>query len=96
MSDLTSKEKKHLRALGQRVHAMASVGKAGLSDNVIEGIKTLLEQHELVKVHIPAGGGDARTAMADELALRTESQRIALVGRMVLLYRANGRFVVTP
>jgi len=89
MSDLTSKEKKHLRSLGQRIHAMASVGKAGMSESVIKGIQALLEQHELVKVRIPAGGGDERTAMAEELASLTQSQPVALVGRMVLLYRPN-------
>ncbi len=91
MSDLTSKQKQRLRSLGQKIHAMASVGKAGTSESVIKGIQTLLEQHELVKVHIPAGSGDERTAMADELASRTQSQRVALVGRMVLLYRLGER-----
>jgi RNA-binding protein len=89
MIDLTSKEKKHLRSLGQRIHAMASVGKAGMSESVIKGIQALLEQHELVKVRIPAGGGDERTATAEELASLTQSQRVALVGRMVLLYRPS-------
>jgi RNA-binding protein len=87
MSELTSKQKKHLRSLGQRIHAMASVGKAGLSESVIEGIKTLLDQHELVKVRVPPG--DERSVIADDLASRTQSQRIALVGRMVLLYRTG-------
>ena len=89
MSELTSKEKKQLRSLGQRIHAMASVGKAGMSESVVKGIQTLLEQHELVKVRIPPGDGDERTATADELASRTQSQRVALVGRMVLLYRTS-------
>jgi RNA-binding protein len=87
--ELTSKEKKYLRGLGQHLPAIASVGKAGLSEGVVQGIVTLLEQHELIKVHIPAGSGPDRKEMADELARQAAAQCVGLVGRMVVLYRPN-------
>jgi RNA-binding protein len=85
---LTSKQKQHLRGLGQRLRATAAVGKAGMSDGVAAGIRALLDRHELVKVHITEGGGE-RTAAAEELASRTDSHVVTVIGRMVLLYRAN-------
>lgn len=91
MAELTSRQKKELRATAQRLPAVASVGKAGLTEGVLDGIKTLLAQHELIKVHIPAGSGAERDTMAAELAAATDSALIAQIGRMVVLYRANNQ-----
>lgn len=87
LTELTSKQKKQLRAMGQTLDAQASVGKAGLTQPVVDGIMTLMKHHELIKVHIPAGSSHERQAMANDLAEKTDSQLVGLVGRMVLLYR---------
>ncbi len=89
MAELTSKQKKHLRGLAQRIKPLAAVGKSGLSEPLQRSISMLLDRHELVKVNIPAGHADARKAMARQLAEATRSELIAQVGRMVVLYRAN-------
>lgn len=85
--ELTAKQKKHLRGLGQKLAAITAVGKAGLTDGVIQTLNTLLDQHELVKVHVPAGPD--RFAVADLLAEQTHATCVGLVGRMALLFRRN-------
>ena len=87
--ELTSKQKKQLRGLGQGIEAAATVGKAGLTQGVVEGISILLGHQELLKVRIPTGSGDQRQQMGDDLAARTNSALIGVVGRTVLLYREN-------
>ena len=89
MTELTSKQKKQLRSLGQRIDAAAAVGKAGLTPAFVRTVSELLAQHELLKVHIPPGSAEERAAAADELAHLTDSQPIAVVGRMALAYRPN-------
>ncbi len=89
MIELSPKQKKHLRSLGQRIKPVATVGKAGISEAIQRTISALLDQHELVKINIPAGDASARQAAAQELATATNSALVSLVGRMVVLYRAN-------
>ena len=84
---LTGKQKTYLRGLGQKLHAVGAVGKAGLTDALIRNIGTLLDRHELIKVHVPAG--PERKDIAAELAAATQSDCAGLVGRMALLYRPN-------
>ena len=87
--ELTGKQKRHLRSLGQRLEPAVTVGKAGLSDAAIANLSRLLDQHELVKVRIPAGSADDRDLMGMELAQKTASACANVLGRTVLLFRAN-------
>ena len=89
MIELTTKQKTHLRGLAQRLDAATSVGKAGLTDAVTATVSRLLDRHELVKIHIPAGPNEERQDTAQTLAQATNAALVAVVGRMVVLYRPN-------
>ena len=88
-AELTGRQKRFLRGLGQTLRPAASVGKEGLSDGVVGNVKALLAAMELVKVRIPAGDGKGRQQMGQDLAAATGSTCLAVIGRTVLLYRAN-------
>jgi RNA-binding protein len=88
---LTSKQKKHLRALGRSVPAGASIGKEGRSEGFVKTVGLLLERHELVKVRLPADPPKVRQEAAESLAETTGATCIAVVGRTALLYRPNDR-----
>jgi len=92
MQKLTGKQKRHLRGIGQRLGALASVGKAGVSDAFVEAVRGLLSQEELVKIRLPAGPGKWRQAIASQIAESVEAVCVGVVGRTALLYRANEEF----
>jgi RNA-binding protein len=87
--DLTSGQKKFLRAKGQRFEPLSSVGKAGLTEQIIQNIQALLAQRELIKVRLAESFGSARADDARQLAEATGSAVVAVVGRNVMLYRPN-------
>lgn len=89
MEQLTSKQKSHLRSLGQNLKPLCIIGKAGLTESLKHNIDALLEQHELVKVRIPAGPGPQREATAEELASSASAELVGVIGRTVLLYRPS-------
>ena len=89
MGELTGKQKRHLRALGQKLPAAAAVGKAGLTEAVTANLIALLDRHELVKVRLGEGGAADRDALAAQLEQATGAQCVGVVGRTALLYRAN-------
>jgi len=86
---LTGKQKNYLRGLGQKLRPVCIIGKSGLTDSLGRNISALLEQHELIKVRLPAGPGDERQAMSEELAAASGAACVGVVGRTALLYRAN-------
>ncbi|HVM46047.1 MAG TPA: YhbY family RNA-binding protein, partial [Candidatus Thermoplasmatota archaeon] len=52
MSDLTSHELAALRANGQQLEAAFQIGKAGVTDGVVQELVTRLEREPLVKVKL--------------------------------------------
>lgn len=87
MTELTGKQKRFLRALGQKLRPTCAIGKAGQSQAVIDQISGQLARHELVKVRLPGGSAADRRHAVDELAAALAAHPVALLGRNALLYR---------
>lgn len=86
---LTGKQRRHLRALGQRLAATLHVGVDGVTDAVVRQAEAQLEAHELIKVRVGENAPASRHEVADELAERTHAQLAQVLGRTALLYRAR-------
>jgi RNA-binding protein YhbY len=85
---LTTRQKKDLKARGQKMGDDAHVGKGGSSAALRAHVRSLLARSELVKVRFAEKlEGEARKAFADDLAAAVEAECIAVVGRTVLLYK---------
>jgi len=90
MNELTSKQVRKLRAMGQRLDDAAAIGKAGLSDESAANVERLLDAHELIKVRLPGElEGSARKDFGRQLAEKVGAACVNIVGRTVLLYRPN-------
>lgn len=86
---LTGRQKRHLRSIGQNLPAGVVVGKAGPTPAVLREIEHRLEQAELIKVRFTTGQGAQRRQAAEELARQSRSALAGVVGRTALLYRPN-------
>lgn len=89
MIELTGKQRRHLRGLGQHLRPAVIIGKAGLSDAAVEQVSGMLDEHELVKVRLPAGPGKVRKETARALAESVDAACVGVVGRMTVLYRRS-------
>jgi len=87
MRDLTGKQRRHLRALGQRLTATLHVGHEGVSDAVVAQADAQLEAHELIKVRVGDNAPADRHETAEDLAARTRAHLAQVIGRTALLYR---------
>ena len=87
MRDLTGKQRRHLRALGQRLTATLHVGHEGVSEAVVAQADAQLEAHELIKVRVSENAPDDRHATAEALAARTRAHLAQVIGWTALLYR---------
>ena len=89
MTQITGKQRRHLRALGQRLAATLHVGHDGVSDAVVRQADAQLEAHELIKVRVSENAPDSRHDVANALAERTKAQVAQVLGRTALLYRGR-------
>jgi RNA-binding protein len=89
LKELTGKQKKFLRGLGNRLEAKIIVGHSGLSANCLKNIDTLLEKEEIAKIRLqPACGLDRHEAAAKIIEL-TSSVLVKVFGSTVLIYRKS-------
>jgi len=86
---LRGKQKKYLRGLGHHLDHSVIVGREGISDNLIFSCEDALLAHELIKIKLgqncPLDKNDAARKLADQ----TGAQLVQLLGKTVLLYKAN-------
>ena len=85
--ELTGKQRRFLRALGQRLAPVLHVGHDGVTDAVVRQAEAELEAHELIKVRVGDNAPQSRHDIADALAARTKAHLAQVLGRTALLYR---------
>jgi RNA-binding protein len=86
---LTSKQRSRLRSLGNDLEPILTIGKGGITDNLIEQLNQALTARELVKGRVlPHTVLDVNN-VASELASKTMADVVQVIGRNVLFYRPS-------
>ena len=88
-SNLTEKQKKHLRGLAHAREPIVMIGQGGLSPAITGELETALGAHELVKVRARVGDRDQRDEIFDELARQTKSALVQRIGNVAVFYRPS-------
>ncbi len=86
---LAGRPARYLRGLGHHLKPLVMLGREGLSDNVVAATSAVLEAHELIKVKLGSGCLLDRNDVAAALAEKTGSQIVQVLGKTILLFRAN-------
>ena len=88
MSDLTSKQRAHLRALAHHLKPVLQVGLDGVSDAFLSSLEDALRTRELLKVKVLESAPERARASADQILQRLPGVAVAQsIGRTVALYR---------
>ena len=94
MTELSNPEIRKFKATAQRLKPMLKVGHAGLSPAFLKTVDEALMSHELIKIKFD-DFKDKRKVLAPELAEKTSSHLVTLIGNVVVLYRKKPEKVVT-
>ena len=80
---------KELKTKAMGLEPIINVGKAGLTDSIIEEIKSQLKNRKLIKVKFlkSALKDKDKKELAEELVSKTNAQLIHKVGFVVVLYK---------
>lgn len=86
---LTSKQRAALRAMANTVEPIFQIGKAGITETVIEQLNLAIEARELIKITVLESAGLSAREAGDELAKALRAEPVQSIGRKVVLYRRN-------
>ena len=89
MDALSSKQIRYLRGLGNRLKSTVHVGQQGISDPLLEAIEDAFKNQELVKVKLQEGFEGERRKAGSELAEKSASALVQVLGKTILLYREH-------
>ena len=89
MSELTGKQRRHLRALGHALDPLVQLGKHGLTPGALRAIDEAIGHHELVKVKLLTECPEDRDDVAGRLEADLKAAVAQTVGRTILLYRKH-------
>lgn len=87
--ELTSKQRAYLRGLANTMDTILHVGKEGISDAVIRQADTALEARELIKGKVLENAGLTAREVCRELAEKTRSEPVQVIGSKFVLYRKS-------
>ena len=86
--ELTNAQIAKLKGIAQRMDATLKVGRGGLSEGFLQSVRDALAHRELIKVKFDEFK-DQKKTLAPELAEKTESRLVTLIGNVAVLYRQN-------
>ena len=87
---LSNAETRRLKAAAQRLKAILKMGRQGLSPQFLESVNAALIDHELIKVKFD-DAKDQRKTLAPQLAEKTDSHLVTLVGNVAVLFRPRAK-----
>lgn len=88
---ITGKQVRQLRSLAHHLDAIVSIGKQGITPNIVAQTNDLLENKELIKCTVQNTSGMDTSEAAWALADATESEMIQVIGHKFVLYRESSR-----
>ncbi|HBB05240.1 MAG TPA: ribosome assembly RNA-binding protein YhbY [Firmicutes bacterium] len=86
---LRTKERAYLRSLANPLKATITLGKGEIDENVLKVVENALKAHELIKIKELPTSEKTPDALLEELAMKTGSEPVNRLGRILTLYREN-------
>ncbi|MDD4066554.1 MAG: YhbY family RNA-binding protein [Clostridia bacterium] len=86
---MTTKERAEIRSKAMALKSIFQIGKNGINANQVQAIDDSLEALELLKVNVLETAEEDVHNIAIELAEKTHSTLIQVVGNKVTLYRKS-------
>ena len=87
MLELTSTQRRALRARAHSLNPVLMIGDAGLSTAVLNEINKNLNRHELIKVRVFAGEHSTRARLLGEICAALNAAPVQHIGKILVVYR---------
>lgn len=89
MLELDMAQRRQLAASAHHLNPTVTIGKDGLTENVIGELDRSLLKHELIKVKVLDGDRDQRASLLEQICLSLNAAPVEQIGRVLIIYRIN-------
>lgn len=86
---LNGKRRAYLRKMANELPPVFQVGKGGVTEEMCLQIGNCLEARELIKLRILENSGYTAREAAEEIAQKTDSEVVSVIGSRFVLYRES-------
>ena len=87
MKELTSGERRALRARAHHLHPVVMIGNAGLTAQVSKEIDANLRSHELIKIRMLDEDRETRAGLAEAICEAVDANPVQHIGKILVIYR---------
>lgn len=87
LNEITSAERRELRAQAHHLHPVVMISEAGLTPEVTREIEAALRSHELIKIRVMGDDRDARQTLVAEICEATGASSVQHIGKILVIYR---------
>ncbi len=87
MNELTSEQRRALKARAHHIDPVVIVGDAGLTPAVLLEIDVHLKSHELIKIRVAGDDRDARVAMIATIVESLDASPVQHIGKTLVMFR---------
>jgi putative YhbY family RNA-binding protein len=87
MTELTSADRRALRARAHHLRPVVMIGNDGLTPAVTREIDVNLKSHELIKIRMMGDGRETRETLAHAICEATDATVVQHIGKILVVYR---------
>lgn len=87
--ELTSAERKRLKAVAHDLDPVVTIGSEGLKTSLLKEIDRSLNAHELIKIRAFSDERDEREAWLDAICEELNAAPVQHIGKVLVLFREN-------
>lgn len=89
MLQLSSVERRELRARAHNLNPVVSIAENGLTAAVLKEIEVCLKAHELIKIRVYGDSRDDRLAYLEQICAELGAAAVQHIGKLLVVYRPN-------
>lgn len=89
MLQLSSIERRELRARAHSLNPVVSIAENGLTEAVLKEIEVCLKAHELIKIRVYGDSRDDRLAYLEQICADLGAAAVQHIGKLLVVYRPN-------
>lgn len=87
MLQLSSEQRRQLKALAHGLNPVVSISQHGLTEAVLKEIDTCLRAHELIKIRVYGDDREARQAYLEAICSNLEAAPVQHIGKLLVVWR---------
>jgi len=86
---LKASHKRFLKSLGHNLKPIVCIGRADLTENIINAVNREIENHELIKIKVQSTSTAQINTATEAIAEQINCTILRIIGNTALLYKRN-------